>query len=100
MQLDKIKQEARKSFEKLEMPSLRYGLTIKLDLKNFSFDNLKSKDFIVNLPNNDGIIITDIKTALEEYGKLVEEYLGKAVKIDENKFIAFHYANLSNGLFI
>ncbi len=100
MQLDEIKQEARKRFDKLEMPSLRYGLTIKLNLEDFDFNKLKPKDFKVDFVKNDEIIIEDLKTALVKHEKLVKEHLGKAVKINESKFIAFHYSNLTNGLFI
>src|SRR3989344_2622882 len=100
MQLDNIKQESRKIFDKLEMPSMRYGLTIRLNLDNFDFNKLKPKDFEVDFVKSDEIIIEDLKTALVKHEKLVKEHLGKAVKINESKFIAFHYANLSNGLFI
>src|SRR3989344_1428437 len=97
---EKLKQEAKNAFIELEMPSLRYGLTIKLNLENFDFDKLKNKEFNQSLIKNDKIIIQDLKTALKTNERLVKEHLGKAIKVNESKFTAFHYSNLDNGLFV
>ncbi|WP_068672823.1 Fe-S cluster assembly protein SufD [Oceanobacillus sp. Castelsardo] len=48
-----------------------------------------------------GVIFTDIFTALEEYSDLVEKYFMKdAVKVDQNRLTALHAALMNGGAFI
>ena len=39
-----------------------------------------------------GVIFTDLATALREHEGLVQRHFGRAVAIDENKFSVLHYA--------
>ena len=41
--LSDLKARAAKQFAKLEMPRFKYGLTVKLDLKDFNFKKLNIK---------------------------------------------------------
>ncbi|KMK77592.1 Fe-S cluster assembly protein SufD [Alkalihalobacillus pseudalcaliphilus] len=51
--------------------------------------------------NNQGVIFTDIQTALVEHSDLVEKFLfGEAVHINENKLTALHAALMNGGLFV
>lgn len=48
-----------------------------------------------------GVIFTDIFTAMEEHPELVEEaYMQLAVKPDEDKLTAFHAAFMNSGMFL
>jgi Fe-S cluster assembly protein SufD len=47
-----------------------------------------------------GVIFTDMDTAVREHGELVQKYLGQAVKADENKLVAYHTASFSSGVFL
>lgn len=48
----------------------------------------------------DGIIFTDLNTAVREYSDLVQANLGKAVQADMGKFAALHAALWRNGVFV
>ena len=48
-----------------------------------------------------GVIFTDIFTAIKEHGELVQKYfMTEAVKVDEHKLSAFHAALMNGGAFI
>lgn len=47
-----------------------------------------------------GVIFTDLQTALKEHGELVQKYFAQAVKVDEHKLAALHYALCSGGVFV
>lgn len=47
-----------------------------------------------------GVIYTDIDSAIREYPELVREYFTKCVPLSEHKFIALHYAVFSGGSFV
>ncbi|WP_163536551.1 Fe-S cluster assembly protein SufD [Gracilibacillus sp. YIM 98692] len=48
-----------------------------------------------------GVILTDIQTALDKHGDLVQRYYMKdAVQIDEHKFTALHTALMNGGVFV
>ncbi|OLO28540.1 Fe-S cluster assembly protein SufD [Alkalihalophilus pseudofirmus] len=48
-----------------------------------------------------GVIFTDLATALKEHGQLVEKhFMADAVNVDENRLVALHAALLNGGTFI
>jgi Fe-S cluster assembly protein SufD len=47
-----------------------------------------------------GVIFTDLATALREHGDLVKKYLLDAVKYDEHKLTALHTAVVNGGVFL
>ncbi|NOX62320.1 MAG: Fe-S cluster assembly protein SufD [Chloroflexi bacterium] len=47
-----------------------------------------------------GVIFTDLRTALDEHAELVRAHLGALVPASENKFAALHYALWENGAFL
>lgn len=48
-----------------------------------------------------GVIVTDLHTAIEQYPELVQKYLfQKAVRPEEGKFAALHVAAWTHGLFV
>lgn len=78
-----------------------------------SFDAMKDNPVIVQQGSitafeqlsaklaDQGVIFTDIFTALQEHGDLVKEYyMNKAVEMDEDKLTAFHTAFMNSGVFL
>ena len=50
---------------------------------------------------DNGVIFTDIFTAVKEHGDLVQKYfMTDGVKVDENKLTALHAALLNGGTFL
>jgi Fe-S cluster assembly protein SufD len=47
-----------------------------------------------------GVVFTDLDTAVRQYPDLVQEYYGTVVSTDENKFAALHYALWNSGTFV
>lgn len=47
-----------------------------------------------------GVIFTDLNTAVQEHGDLVQKYLGTAVKNEDGKFASLHNALWRNGVFV
>ncbi|HEY0828510.1 MAG TPA: SufD family Fe-S cluster assembly protein, partial [Bacilli bacterium] len=49
---------------------------------------------------NQGVIFTDLETALQEHEELVRSYFMKAVSVEENQFTALHTALWNGGVFL
>ncbi|MBI3659436.1 Fe-S cluster assembly protein SufD [Candidatus Acetothermia bacterium] len=67
------------------------------------FSQLDSQIFKINLPSSlkqQGVIFTDLKTAIKEHSDLVKKYLFNAVSPSEDKMTALCSAFISSGLFI
>ncbi|MEI3356666.1 MAG: Fe-S cluster assembly protein SufB [Clostridia bacterium] len=47
-----------------------------------------------------GVIYTDMETAVREYGDLVKEHFMKCVPVNDHKFVALHGAVWSGGFFV
>jgi Fe-S cluster assembly protein SufD len=47
-----------------------------------------------------GVVFTDLDTAVRDFPELVQKYFGSVVATDENKFSALHYALWTSGTFI
>lgn len=90
-------------------------VTSSLDLEPTEFNkeiDLPEKNYLIIYGNNllkanidsdlidKGLIVTDFKTALHDYPKLVKEYLNSAFKNSPSKFVNFNTAFMSNGLFV
>lgn len=98
----------------------RWNLTAPVDFNEsidftdvYSFDASHDNPLIVQHGNttvaeqmptsliDQGVIFTDIFTALQEHPDLVKEaYMNMAVKPDEDKLTAFHAAFMSGGVFL
>ncbi|WP_232696760.1 Fe-S cluster assembly protein SufD [Brevibacillus daliensis] len=48
----------------------------------------------------EGVIFTDLATALREHGELVQKYMHTAVKADEHRLVALHAAACNGGTFL
>jgi FeS assembly protein SufB len=47
-----------------------------------------------------GVIYTDMETAMVEHEELIKQYFTKVVPVNDHKFIALHYAAWSGGSFV
>lgn len=78
-----------------------------------SFDSMKDNPVIVQQGSitafeqlsaklaDQGVIFTDIFTAMQEHGDLVKDYyMAKALEMDEDKLTAFHTAFMNSGVFL
>jgi len=53
------------------------------------------------LASNKNYVLTDIFEAAKKYPELMQKYyMNKVIKVDENKFTAYHTAFLNNGIFL
>lgn len=64
------------------------------------FDDGTNSEFLPEHLAKQGVIFTDIFTAMEKYPELVEKYFMTAVKSDEDKLAAAHTAFLNGGAFL
>jgi Fe-S cluster assembly protein SufD len=72
-------------------------------LKDPFFAQLDSKAFRINTPDSlkkQGVIFTDLETAIKEHPDLVQKYLFKSVSPNEDKMTALSSAFARSGLFI
>lgn len=78
-----------------------------------SFDEIPDNPMVVQAGENtifeqlspklieQGVIFTDLVTAMKEHGDLVKEYyMTKAVPVEENSLTALHAAFMNNGVFL
>ena len=84
--------DALKLFNGLETPKLKYGLTIKIDLGDFSFEQIAPPE----IPQQKiiapaGVDILDISDAIKKYPELLEKMFMSVLNNDA-KFEAFHKA--------
>lgn len=116
--LEKIKELALPNIERVRFN--RWPLTQVADFYEpltegavYSFDETKDSPLIVQngqttvieqLPMSlieQGVILTDIFTALQEHPQLVKKaYMQLAVKYDEDQLTAFHAAFMNSGIFL
>ena len=92
--LSDLKARAAKQFAKLEMPRFKYGLTVKLDLKDFNFKKLNIKTSEQKIVCPKGIQILNFEEAFERFPLILEE-LSNKLNSELNKFTAFHIANFT-----
>ncbi len=95
--LGEKRSEAMLKFEQMEMPGEREEEWRYTTLKDVNFESEES-EVIMDGEAKD-VIFTDLLSAVVEHPELVRKYISKAVGITD-KFSAFHYANMANGVII
>ncbi len=94
---DDVPSEIKDTFDKLGIPKAEHqylaGVGAQYD-SEVVYHSIKE-----NLLKQ-GVIYTDIDSAIREYPDLVKEYFTKCVPLSEHKFIALHYAVFSGGSFV
>jgi len=76
------------------------------EIQRFDYHNWKMLPEVTQIiptpttPNKD-YVLTDIFEAAKKYPELIQQYyMNKVIKVDENKFTAYHTAFLNNGIFL
>ncbi len=93
--LSKIREESMNKFLGMNLPQEREEDWRYTTIDNIEFTAGDSEIMMSDAP--EGVIFTDILTAMKEHSSMIEKHM--KVKIMD-KFSAFHYANLVNGIFI
>jgi len=94
---DEVPIVIRRTFDRLEMPQAEQrvlgGLSAQYDSEVVYHRNRPELD-------RQGVIFTDMDTAVREHWDLVGEHLGTVVPVDDNKFAALNSAVWSGGSFL
>lgn len=80
-----------------------YGVLTNIEENNPLIIQYGSETVFEQLPTHlieQGVILTDLFTAMQDYPALVEKYLQTVVAYDRHKLTAFHYAYMNGGLFV
>lgn len=80
-----------------------YGVLTNLDHDEPMIIQYGTQTIFEQLPQElveQGVILTDLFTAMSDYPELVQQYLGTAVASDEDKFTAFNRAYMNSGVFL
>ena len=97
--LNDIRKNAHQKFDQLQMPLEREEDWRYTDLKRHSIKFELGDSEVLMEGSASGVIFTDMINAMQNHGDVLKKYLGAAVKITD-KFSAFHYTNIANGVFI
>lgn len=92
-----VPEEIRNVFDKLGIPEAEKNSFAGIGAQ---FDSEVIYHSLSEKLAKQGVIYTDIDTAIKEYPELIKEYFGKVVSLNEHKFIALHYAVFSGGSFV
>lgn len=94
---DDVPEDIKNTFDKLGIPDAEKkslgGVGAQYD-SEVVYHNMK-EDLL-----KQGVIYTDMETAVKEYPEIVKEYFMKCVPISEHKFVALHAAVWSGGSFV
>lgn len=96
MTTEQYNEHARKVFNRLEMPVLKYGLGIQVYLKDLNLNQAMGavnddEKMTIHASRDVNVLYP---SALDPYQ--LEEYFAGLVTADENKFMALHYAILND----
>lgn len=94
---DEVPKEVRDTFDKLGIPQAERAFLAGVEAQ---FDSEAVYGALKNELNEQGVIFTDMDTALKKHSKLVREYLGTLVPYTDNKFAALNSAVWSGGSFV
>jgi len=103
--LEEFRKNAIQDFDSIQFPTVkdeewRYiNFKFLKQLQEIRLDGQSSVDFKLETDSTDIIAIT-LKEAIQQIPQQVVKYLGKIIPLKKDKFVAAHYANLSDGLFL
>jgi len=87
---------AFKLIETLPLPAMQ-----RFDFHNWKMMPAVERIIPSQVENNQKIVLTDMFDALKNYPELMQAYyMKKVIKVDENKFTAYHAAFVNNGIFV
>ena len=92
-----VPEEIKDTFDKLGIPKAEHeylaGVGAQYD-SEVVYHSIKEELL------KQGVIYTDIDSAIRDYPEIFREYFTKCVPLSEHKFIALHYAVFSGGSFV
>src|SRR3989338_8255537 len=94
-----IRSEGMQKFQQFPMHQEREEDWRYTDLNLFQIKPHAGDSEVALEGGADGVIFTDLMSATMNHAEALKKHLGKAVVISD-KFSAFHYANISNGVLI
>jgi len=98
--LEELRKNAQQKFLQLLLPQEREEEWRYTDLRQFGIDFKPPEDSEIAMDDSaEGVIFTDLLSGIRSHAGIIRKYLGTAVKMTD-KFSAFHYANITNGVFI
>ncbi len=104
--LAKLRRGSFENFESLPMPAMKDEEYKYTDLKELDLSKIEAawkpseiKFDFARKNETEGLLITDMRTALEKHSRLVEKYFMKT-DIKQDKFAALQQAFWANGVFV
>lgn len=95
---DDVPERIRDVYDKMGIPKAEREMLLGGSIAQFQSESIYEK--IMREWERKGVIFMSLDNALKQHPNLVKEYFSKAVRIDDNKFSALHYAVWSGGSFL
>ena len=93
-----IRRNALDAFNSLEMPNLRYGLGIYVDLALVNLDEVLKENNVFDRIKIEADLRVKIINFPSMDKEFLEKYFDKLAKADENKILALHYSVLNDAV--
>jgi Fe-S cluster assembly protein SufB len=94
---DKVPEEIKRTFDKLGIPEAERKFFSGAEIQ---YDSEVVYGHVKKELEKDGVIFTDMDTAVRNYPELVRKYFGTVIPPTDNKFAALNTAVFSGGSFI
>ena len=92
--------EAWHAFQNTEMPDLKYGLDIRMDLRGLDINKVNPNVIEnIQMPDRKDIIIRPLTDAINENPEIVKKHFMRTANLTD-KFSSLHWALWNRGLFI
>jgi Fe-S cluster assembly protein SufD len=90
------------SSEKKNLPKEDFHIANENRSGSLVFENSATKEILLhNELREKGVIVSDLKTALQQHSSLFEKYfMNDCVQITDGKFVSLHSAFVDNGVFV
>ena len=92
-----IPDKLKRFFESIKIPEAEKKFLTGVELQ---YDSSTIYSTLKTYLKNQGVIFTDIDTAIQSYPNLVQEYFASVVDFDDNKFASLNGAVFSGGSFL
>ncbi|MFI5412814.1 MAG: Fe-S cluster assembly protein SufB, partial [Candidatus Micrarchaeales archaeon] len=94
---DNVPEDIKKTFDKLGIPEAERKFFSGAEIQ---YDSEVVYGHVKKELEKDGVIFTDMDTAIKKYPELVKKYFGSTIPPTDNKFAALNTAVFSGGSFI
>ena len=94
---EKVPDEIKRTFDRLGIPEAERRFFAGAEVQ---YDSDVVYGHVRKELDKQGVIFTDMDTAVKKYPEIVRKYFGKVISVTDNKFAALNYAVHSGGTFI